>query len=108
MIRYGITAWAGQALINLKFRCNPNDAQHLQDRFDLHTVDQSAMEGQYRIKGIIPYHMVPEFIDMMKASIIQAQISKLKQDLDNMHQPKAFNITSISPLDPTCNDDLPF
>ena len=35
MIRYGITPWAGKSLINMNFRCTPEDAKDIANRFDV-------------------------------------------------------------------------
>ena len=104
MIRYGITPWAGKSLINMNFRCTPEDAKAIANRFDIFS-NGSLMEGCYRFTGIIPMSQTGEFMDAMHIAIKKAQISKLEQELKELEECNAHHEASISDALP---DDFPF
>jgi hypothetical protein len=109
MIRYGITPWAGKSLINMNFRCTPEDAKDIANRFDVIS-NRGLMKGCFRFTGIISMSQTGEFMDAMHIAIKKAQISKLEQELmemqtmGNSSTGKVDRYTSLADL----SDDFPF
>ncbi len=102
MIPYGMTPWAGKSLVNMNFRCTPEDAKAIANRFDVFT-HGSLMKGCFRFTGIIPMSQSGEFMDAMHIAIKKAQITKLQQELDELEMgySSANQMADLS-------DDFPF
>lgn len=104
MIRYGMTPWAGKSLVNMNFRCTPEDAKDIANRFDVFS-NHSLMEGCFRFTGIIPMSQTGAFMDAMHIAIKRAQITKLQTELDELEGCNAHYEASISDA---LQDDFPF